>query len=143
MLETVEQHKSAIRAMECPLAELRKAGAFEMSPFLRGLQQTEQMMAAFNARFELPGLEAIARMRAQFREIPISDVLARYAEQASALQKAMESMQTPWLDGANKIRSLSSFAEIQGIGGILTQLPTFDESVADTLRRGLGDWRDP
>lgn len=144
MLETVEQCKALMRAVEGPLAELRRSGIFDASsPFRRELQLTQQRMAEFTARFQLPGVDAIVSLTTQFRESPLANVLARYSEGASNLQRAMEAMRTPWLDAINSMRSVGSFAEIQGIGRILERLPTFDEQVATVLRKGLGDWRDP
>lgn len=143
MLESVEKHRATMRAVEGPLAELRRSGIFDTSsPFQRELQLTQQRMAEFTKRFRLPDHDAITKLAAQFRNSPLAEVHARYSEQSSALQNAMESMRTPWLDKHNALQSVGSFAELQGIGGMLAHLPTFDEKVAEILRRDLGDWRD-
>jgi hypothetical protein len=55
----------------------------------------------------------------------------------------MDQMATPWLSVAEAMRSVAGFAELQGIGQALGAMPAFADSLADSLRLGLGDWRDP
>lgn len=55
----------------------------------------------------------------------------------------MEKMRTPWLDQQEAMRSVAGFAEIQRIGEAVRTMPAFDDSLAATLRKSLGDWRDP
>jgi hypothetical protein len=41
------------------------------------------------------------------------------------------------------MRSVNSFAKLQGIGSMIQSMPAFDKKLAETLRADLGDWRDP
>ena len=53
----------------------------------------------------------------------------------------MEAMRTPWLDLEDRLRSISGFVELQGIGHTLRTMPAFDKHITEALRVDLGDWR--
>lgn len=143
-LQDIDRHQAVIRAAEGPLAELRHAGLFDLSsPYQREMSRMQELMTVFENRFRLPEIEAVTRLTEQFKTSPLTEVLTRYSEQTSSLQKAMEAMRTPWLDAQESLRSVAGFAELQGIGRILERLPTFDDRLSDAIRGGLGDWRDP
>lgn len=143
MLEDVERQRSMIRAVEGPLAELRRAGVFDQtSQFHEEFRKTQQMMEEFKARFALPEVSAAMKLVQEFQQSPFAGVIKRYAEQASEIQRAMEAMRTPWLDAQQALKSVAGFAEIQGIGSMITRMPSFADRVSDALRVDLGDWRD-
>lgn len=144
MLDSIQHNEAAMRAALGPMDELRLAGVFEMdSPWRRDMELARQAVAGFEARFRLPEITEAARLMMEFRTPQLSESLARYAEQTSSLQRAMESMRTPWLDAQEEMRSLAGFAELQGIGRGLVSMPSFGDSLASSLRVDLGDWRDP
>src|SRR5260370_37324875 len=66
----------------------------------------------------------------------------QFGVDASSLKLAMEAMRTPWVDIHEAVHSIAGFAELQGIGQALKNMPAFDESVAAAIRVNLGDWRD-
>lgn len=143
LLEDGERHRALMRSVEGPLAELRGAGLFDLgSPLQKEIQRAQQIMAEHSERFTLPKLGATQKLVQQFQQSPFAEVMKRYSEQASELKKAMEAMQTPWLDAQRALQSVSGLAEMQGIGGMLSRLPTFDDQVSAALRVDLGDWRD-
>lgn len=144
MLESIKHDEAALRAALGSFEELRRAGAFDVeSPCRREMELVRQAMTSFEARFRLPEMTEAARLISEFRTSPLSESLARYAEQTSSLQRAMESMHTPWLDAHESMRSMAGFAELQGIGRALGSMPSFGDSLASALRIDLGDWRDP
>lgn len=144
MLDSIKHHEAAMRAALGPIEELRRAGGFDVdSPWQREMELARQAIAGFESRFRLPEITEAARLIVEFRTSPLSESLARYAEQASSLQRAMESMRTPWLDAQEAMRSMAGFAELQGIGRALVSMPSFGDSLASALRIDLGDWRDP
>jgi hypothetical protein len=100
------------------------------------------MMDAFNARFTLPEVPAAVKYMQEFQRSPAAEAMARYATGAAEIQRAMEAMHTPWLDVQENLRSVTGFAEIQGIGSMLARMPSFDDRVSVALRTDLGDWRD-
>ena len=143
LLEDVERHRTLMRSVEGPLAELRRAGVFDPTRQLHEeFRKTQQMMAEFKARFTLPEVNAAVSLMSEFQRSPMAGVMKRYAEQASEIQRAMEAMRTPWLDARQALKSLRGFAELQGIGGMLARMATFDDHVSAALRVDLGDWRD-
>tara|TARA_R110002110_G_scaffold415618_1_gene652466 strand:- start:802 stop:2019 length:1218 start_codon:yes stop_codon:yes gene_type:complete len=143
ILQDVERERAMMGAVEGPLAELRRAGVFNQTSQLNEeFRKTQQMMEEFKARFTLPETTAAMKLMQEFQKNPLADVMKRYAEQASEIQKAMEAMRTPWLDAQQALKSMAGFAEIQGIGSMLSRLPTFDNQVSLALRADLGDWRD-
>lgn len=144
MLADIEKQRTLIRSVEGPLAELRHAGVFDLSsPWQQEFKRTQQMMADYSSRFILPDMSEAVRLAQEFHQGPMAEMLNRYSEQAAGIQKAMEVMQTPWLDVQREMESVGRFVELQGIGGVLARLPTFDDQVSVVLRESLGDWRDP
>ncbi len=144
MLKSMERSEAMMRAALGPFDELRRAGMLDIdSPWRREMERVGQVMAKFEARFRLPEMPEVARLMAEFRTSPLSDALTRFSEQTSTLQRAMESMSRPWLDVHEKMCSLANFAELQGIGHALRNMPTFGENLSAALRIDLGDWRDP
>ncbi len=144
MLESVKHHEAMMRAAVGPVEELRRAGVFDVnSTWRRDVELLGKAMTGFEARFRLPEMTEAARLVVEFQTTPLSESLARYAEKTSSLQRAMESMRTPWLDAQEAMRSVAGFAELQGIGRALGSMPSFGDRLASALRIDLGDWRDP
>ena len=143
LLQDAQRYQDLLRVAEGPLAELKRAGILEQeSPLRQELERAKWTIAAFEARFQLPEVGTAARLIGELRTSPLADILERYTEQTSSLRSAMESMRTPWLDTQATLKSVGGFAELQGIGGMLARLPSFDDRVSNALRVDLGDWRD-
>ena len=87
------------------------------------------------ARFELPSRDAMAELASQLQ------AQADTAVKMSELQRAIESIKTPWMDVNNKLRSIDCLADHQRIGRILANQAPFSEMVNNILRSSLGDWR--
>jgi hypothetical protein len=150
MLDSFKHHEAVMRAAAGPLEELwrveelRRAEVFDVDPpWRRNLELVQQATAGFEARFRLPEVAEVTRLIANFRTTLLSGSLAKYAEQTSNLQRAIESMRTPWLDAQEAMRSVAAFAELQGIGRALQSMPSFGNRLVSALRIDLGDWRDP
>lgn len=132
--------------------------AFADSPLQRSIQLAEKALADFplrrdialaqsafadiQTRFRLPEAMETARLVAKFRLEPVAEKFAKYADRWIGLQKAMDGIQTPWIDAQKAFGSISGFAQMQGIGHALSNMPTFDVGVTEALRDELGDWRD-
>ncbi len=143
ILESVSLHQQLVRTALGPIWELQRAGIFDVNaPWRRDMEIARKAIEGFQARFSLPDMTEIGRLLAEFKASAHSGTLARYAEEASALQHAMKGMRTPWLDAQQAMRSMAGFAEMQGIGHAVLNMPAFNESLSATLRVGLGDWRD-
>ena len=144
MLESVKHHEAATRTALGPIEELRRVGVFDVdSPWRRDMEVVRQALTDFESRFRLPEMTETTRLITEFRTSPLSESLAATcAEQTSSLQRAIESMRTPWLDTQEVMRSVAGFAELQGIGAALVNMPSFGDSLASALRIDLGDWRD-
>ena len=144
MLESIKHRDAAMQTALGQSEVLRRAGVFDVdSLWRREMELAQKAISGFEARFRLPEITEAARLMVEFRTSPLSESLARYAEEASSLQHAMESMCTPWLDAQEAMRSMAGFAELQGIGRALVSMPSFGDSLASALRIDLGDWRDP
>jgi hypothetical protein len=158
--ELQKQHEAIMRASLGPMEELRRATLVNVhpaieemqraraaivdlhSPWYRQLEEAQRSIANYTERFRLPAVNETARLLDQLRVDPARDFLARFAEQECSLQRAMESIRTPWLDMQEQMRSIRGFAELQGIGAALQTAAVFDENLSVALRGGLGDWRD-
>ena len=145
MLENIKLQEKLTRTALGPLWEMRSAGMLDVpvdSLWHQEMQQTIKAMDGLAARFTLPEATQTTRLLAEFKMSGLAESLSKHVMEASALQQAMESMRTPWLDIHESMRSIAGFAEIQGIGHALRDLPAFDETLSAALRVDLGDWRD-
>lgn len=144
MLENIQRDHEFMRKALGPLEDLRRAGIFEVdSPWRREMERVRQMMADFEARFRLPEIPELARLTAELKSSRWSEALTKYSAESSALQRAMENMRLPWIDVQEKLRSMASFAELQGIGIAVKNMPSFGQNLSAALRLDLGDWREP
>lgn len=144
IMRDIERSQAAMRAAIGPIEDLRRIGAFNFDvPWRREMERAQQVLIDFEARFHLPELGETASLLAKIRANPVSEIMEKYHQTTTELQRAFESMRTPWLDGQNAIRSAAAFAETQGIGHLLGNMPTFAEDLSAGLRASLGDWRAP
>ncbi len=105
----------------------------------RQFQRMHELALIAEQRFHLPAInDAIELLRVYSDG---ANVMKRYQMQMPALQHSIEAMSTPWLDTENKLRSISGFVALQGIGRALNAMPPFDKRLTDALRIDLGDWR--
>ncbi len=128
----LETNSQMLRALEGSLDELRCAGVFDTA-FRHELGLTTQWLADYESRFRLPAFPEVSRLVVELQR----------SSEASAVQRAIESLESPWLDVANELGSVQRLFELQGIGELISRASTFDSAVAETLRTSLGDWRDP
>jgi hypothetical protein len=144
MLNNMDSLQAAMRAASGPIEQLGGTGIFDFeSRWYRELERIRERMADLQPRFCLPEIAEAARLVADFRKNPVSEFLMTYSQQNADLQRAIDSMRTPWLDAHNAIRSMAGFAELQGIGDVLRKMPGFGDNLTAALRVNLGDWRDP
>lgn len=143
LLEDIERNENLIRAAQGPLEELRLAGFFDRtSDFYEKYIKTQKVIDTFNDRFSLPDVTSTATLIHELKESSsVIEEMARYSTQADNIQRAMEAMRTPWLDAQETLKSVTSFAELQGMGSMLENMPAFDDAVCTALRADLGDWR--
>lgn len=142
MLADIERNQTMMRMVAGPLEDLRRSGLLEgVGALGNDMAFAGRALADIQSRFRLPDIAEKARLIAGF-DTTISVTLARYAEAGSSIQRAIERMQTPWLDKFESIRSLGGFAALQGIGHALKDMPAFGHDLGAALRIDLGDWRD-
>jgi hypothetical protein len=126
-----------------PIAEMQRewdmANAIHVP---KELYSTLRAVSDWEKNFRLPGMIETSRLLQEFQINAASDAIKRYDEQSFSLQKAMESMRTPWVDSRESLRSITAFAALQRMGHELDLIPAFDDHLVSTLRKGLGDWRD-
>jgi hypothetical protein len=138
-----ELRRAVLVDFHSPIEELRRAAFLDVdSSVKRHIEEAQRAMASYTERFHLPAITETALLLEQLKVDPMRDLLARFAEQESSVQRAMTRMRTPWLDMQEQMRSVAGFAELQGIGAALNAHAVFDESLTAALRLGLGDWRD-
>jgi Swt1-like HEPN len=144
VLENVRRNEELARAAFGPLEELERAGLFNIAfPHQHEMEVIRQAVQNFEAGFRLPEIAEARQLIKDLQFGSLSEAAAKIAADTSlGLQRAIESMNSPWIDRLEQIRSLSGFVELQGIGHLLREMPTFDDSVAAALRVNLGDWRD-
>jgi hypothetical protein len=143
-IESFTRQQDAMQDLLKPMEDIARAQTlFANSPLLCELNQTHELVAAFQSQYRLPALADIGTIAAEFKTSSVSKALASFVEDTSMLQRAMEQMATPWLHVQEAIRSVTAFAELQGIGRALVSFGGFEKELTVALRTGLGDWRDP
>jgi hypothetical protein len=142
LVQEMNRHQEIIRATLGPIEELRRAGVFEFeSPSRLEVEQRLQVMADYKTHFRLPKMHEATQLIKQIQNTGTTAWLSSHQKETSSLQHAIQAMKSPWIDAENALRSISGFAELQGIGQALRSLSPFDGRLASALRPELGDWR--
>lgn len=121
------------RSLLGPLADLRASGALAHLEELRAYRGLGLGLTAYEDRFTLPDTTSL------------TDVIHR----AGALPPELDyvslarQVRTPWLDTLDAVRSISAFADLQGLGLTVRTSSPFADITATSLRALLGDFRDP
>lgn len=143
MIADVVRDGSLVRGSQGLVAELARAGKLDQGQnFAEQLRPAIAAMEAYKMRFTLPEQTTMQRLVHQLQLKIDPGALTSFAFKEGEIQRAAQSMRTPWLDAENYLRSAISFTELQGIGSVLSRLPSFDNAINTTLRSYLGDWRD-
>lgn len=71
----------------------------------------------------------------------VASAMKHIIDEQDSIKNAMQAMHTPWINTEDISRSFQGFSELQSIGVIIQNCPTFDDKTADFLRVALGDWR--
>jgi hypothetical protein len=144
LMQNLRRHGMLARAAFGPLEELRRSGILDqLSGLSDSAKLATQALSNYRLHFELPVISECAKLFKQFQESGITADLRRIHEQGRAIQAAMDSMSTPWLEIQNRLKSVGGFAELQSIGISLRTLGAFEEKLIGQLRINLGDWREP
>lgn len=149
IVEDMNRNDRILRAALGPSEELRRA-IDSMSSMTRSIDPAslaaisrfQDSMADLTARFRLPEFGETARALQAHQET-FARIAASHADSMSAVQRAMESMKSPWLDTERILQSMEGMASLHGIGNALKTMPGFSDNLSDLLRSHLGDWRDP
>ena len=143
LVEQANHSRELVRTVFSPVQELWQSGFFDAAAL--SASETQRMLdtvATIEKRFYLPEIAEIPKLFLEFKNSNVTNVIKRYEERTSELQRAMESMCTPWLDVENRLDSIAGFVKLQDIGQVLRTMPAFDTVPTDALRERLGDWRD-
>lgn len=124
---TSNQHM--LRTVAGPLDELLSGGALHTA-FARELRQTARWLAEYGERFRLADPGHVSRLVTQLG-----------AAQTNSAVEGLAAMKNPWLDAENELGSVQRILELRQVGEVIGGHATFSESVADRVRRWLGDWR--
>ena len=143
LLERFNSHSPTLRSVNTLLAAIDSYEGL-LKSFTTTLQLTEvsrqfqATMAAIDEQFILPDFAVAVR---QFESTEILGTVERYGTRISDIQRAMNSMHTPWLNKLDEPGSIAGFARLQGIGHALSTMPAFGSQLTASLRVDLGDWR--
>jgi len=137
----LSRHARLLSVAEGPMEAWRRAGLFDLnSPFRKQMHTFQAMVDQNRALFRLPGWKEARGLLDQFRAHDPSAVFRNVP--GSFLQRAAQSMHSPWLHSEDVARSVAGFAKLHGIGHALVTMPSFSDEVTRELRVSLGDWRD-
>ncbi len=142
LAESLNATGELARAAIGPMWELRAVGLLDAT----GRDQVESIrraMGDIESKFRLPAIEETVQLTKLMTGNSISEIAQRWSQEASSITRAIESMNAPWLNIQDKIRSITGMAEMQGLGLALQKVQGFEDQLSEVLRLQLGDWRDP
>ena len=142
VMENIRPHQELARLATGHLDELRREGFFA-GKLSAEFARASTWLVDFEKRFKLPEIGEAWRLTQSLDSGRIAGIVGSQFFDGPSLKRAMETMQSPWLDQNDRLRSIQGFAELQSIGQALRMFPAFDDRVADALRSDLGDWRQP
>ena len=71
----------------------------------------------------------------------VPNVAKSLSQESERIKRAIEAMDTPWLNIHDNLSSVTSLSKLQEMGHLLNSQPVFGKHLADKLRANLGDWR--
>lgn len=129
------------------LEEARRLRLFDTQSVARILkdaalesQQAIEEQRAFERRFYLPTVSELNSIAREAKEIARG--YSHNLLDTHALQTAMASMHSPWLQIDKSLASATAFSEIIAMGRGIKNRLAFDRNFAARLRPNLGDWRE-
>jgi hypothetical protein len=144
MLESLRKNDFLTRASIGPVADLEKLGFLSShKDYLQEFGISHKLLSSLDARFRIPEVSETVRLANMFSATEASKAFAALVGPSLSVQRAMESMSTPWLDIANPGLSASAFAAIQDMGSAISRVRAYDADLSSALRLELGDWRTP
>ena len=144
ILEAATRTHQTLRPILGPVEDLRQVSLVGgIGQIAAGLEGFCALTDKIQKSYRLPEVtETIPRLQspelqALWRTLDCSSA------QLAALQRAIDSISTPWMDTANAVRSIAGICELHGIGRLLQDAGAFAPGPAGQLRSVLGDWRAP
>jgi len=140
--DMTRQHDLLCAAFD-PIEELRQTRALATLAKQDGaINQAYREIDTAHSYFTMPEFTQVTELLAGLQNGPVAELTAYSLAEKDAIALAAMGMQTPWLDTVDQLRSVSAFADLQGIGLALQTMPSFSDQFTDLLRDDLGDWRD-
>lgn len=121
------------------VGDLSRLASYKIDPGLtRAIEAAAASAKHYEALFRLPKTVELMRLADDgFSKIAMAQ---RVFGTAANLQQSMRAMQSPWLQ-SDALRSAAAFSELVAIGRGVTLMSPYDQALSDTIRHGLGDWR--
>jgi len=139
---------AALSLARVPMPEIATASKLTADPRLHSInllgemQRASALLAESAAYLHLPEVTATCPLLDEFRSWSITTTLQRYGQDALNVQRAMEAMNSPWLNSNDLMRSINGFSAIQAMGHALNEMIPFGERLTEALRTDCGDWRE-
>lgn len=133
------------RLLEGSVTHARQLGLLDPQSDLRGsLATITEEHERYKRLFELPAVTDVGRLaREALGAASLADTVLTATGRVGAVEQAMRSMRSPWLNAEHELRSARAFADLVGIGRGVAELAPYEALLVKELRPSLGDWRDP
>src|SRR5690606_7692539 len=107
LVEDMNRQRDLMRTAYGPMGELRKYGALAALTQQGGaIKQVYKAMEAVRNRFELPDVQSATKLLEEIENGPTSRLAAHFLGEKDIYKRAIDAIQTPWLDTANQLRSV-------------------------------------
>jgi hypothetical protein len=142
MIAEFRRHDELMKGIIGPGQELSALLKYSFdSDVSRQFREMQEAARSLQEQFRLPAVTETTRLWMDLQN-QHSEIARRAMEYQSGIQEAMKAMRSPWLDIQDQVKSMSGFSALQAIGESLRISPAFSDTLAETFRSGLGDWRD-
>ena len=95
------------------------------SALSRAAESAQDLMTAYESRFLLPPKDEIPQLMGRLQADSAVYSFQRYFDDSAKVEQAMLSMRSPWLNAQEAIGSITGFAELQGIGRAIAEIPAY------------------
>lgn len=143
LAEDMKRQTEVLSAAYGPMEELRRSRALAALIEQGGaIAELQNHLVLSTERFKLPAVKLAQEAMEAYRANHASELVKHFRDNQDYLRRAIEAIQSPWLDMQAQMRSIGAFANIQSMGFALQNIPAFDNRLTELLRIDLGDWQD-
>lgn len=137
MSSNAEQHQWLVSGSQRSAEAISKLALPQVGPTINHAIQQQ-----YEHLFRFPAVGEAERLAVEAIVAGSNAASVFGAADKAILLDRMKAMHAPWLNTENVFSTAKAFADLQAVGYLANQADSLGETIAASLRRDLGDWRD-